>query len=160
MQDLLPIAASIGTMLKERGQSIAVAESSAGGLISAALLALPGASAYFIGGVVVYTKAARGEMLGITEADMAGLRPSTEAYALLLARRARARFGTVWAISETGAAGPAGNRYGDRSGHCCVAISGPTEKAVTIETGDEDRVANMRAFAAGALDLLAGTLGS
>ena len=155
METLLPIAARAGALLKARGETVAVAESSAGGLVSAALLAVPGASAYFLGGAVVYTQTARRSLLDIQDAAMTGLRASTEAYALLLARTARTRFGATWGLAETGATGPTGNRYGDAAGHSCIAIAGPAERAVTLETGASDRVANMRAFAHRALTLLA-----
>ena len=154
MDDLLPLAERAGSLLKARNETIAVAESSAGGLISAALLAVPGASAYFLGGAVVYTRKARAELLGIPESELAGIRPSTESYALLLARAARRRLGTTWALAETGATGPTGNRYGDAAGHACIAIVGSVERAITLETAREDRRANMHAFAAAALALL------
>ena len=154
MQDLLPKAERLGALLKARKQTVAVSESSSGGLVSAALLAVPGASAYFMGGAVVYTQAARVALLAITQEDMAGLRSSSEPYARLLARTTRERLATTWGIAETGAAGRAGNRYGDAAGHSCLAISGPIEKVVTIETGSQDRVANMRAFALALLELL------
>jgi nicotinamide-nucleotide amidase len=156
--DLLSRATHAGAHLKKRGETIVVAEGAAGGLISAALLAVPGASAYFLGGAVVYTRASRRILLGIEEAAMAGMRPSTEAYALLLARTARERFGAHWALAETGAAGPTGNRYGDAAGHCCIALVGASGRAITIETGSADRTANMHAFTAAALDLLARAL--
>lgn len=154
MKDLLPLAENVGAMLKARGETLVVAESSAGGLISAALLAVPGASAYFLGGAVVYTRQARAVLMGITDETMRGIRPSTEPYALLLARTARQRFAAGWAIAETGATGPTGNRYGDPAGHACLALAGPVEKAVTLATGSPDRQANMRAFARAALELL------
>ncbi|HEY5063658.1 MAG TPA: CinA family protein [Xanthobacteraceae bacterium] len=154
MKTLLPLAEALALRLIARHETIAVAESSTGGLISAALLSVPGASAYFVGGAVVYTKAARGALLGIHDADMKGLRPSTEAYALLLARRTRERHGAIWGIGETGAAGPSGNRYGDPAGHTCIAIVGPAERAATLRTGSDDRVANMDAFAKRAFELL------
>ncbi len=154
MQALVEIAGRVGGLLKARGETIAVAESSAGGLISAALLSVGGASAYFVGGAVVYTKAARAVLVGITDADMTGLRPSTEAYAALLAERIRLRHGTVWGVAETGATGPAGNRYGDAAGHCCIGIAGPLHHTLTLETALADREANMRAFAALALQTL------
>ncbi len=154
MQDLLPLAEAVAERLKARGETVAVAESSTGGLIAAALLAVPGASAYFIGGAVVYTRQARRVLLDIPDAAMAGMRASTEAYALLLARTARQRFPASWALAETGAAGPTGNRYGNAAGHSCLALAGPVERSLTLETGSADRRANMRAFAAAALDLL------
>jgi nicotinamide-nucleotide amidase len=154
MQLLLPIAEKIAGILTERRETIAVAESSTGGLIAAALLSMPGASAYFVGGAVVYTKVSRLALLGIGDAEMAGLRPSTEAYALLGAKRVRERHDTTWGLGETGATGPTGNRYGDAAGHSCMAIAGPIERAITLETGSGDRRANMDAFAKRALELL------
>jgi PncC family amidohydrolase len=158
MNQLIALAETVGARLKKRCETIAIAESSAGGLIAAALLSVPGASAYFVGGAVVYTKAARAGLLGITDGDLVGFRPSTEAYALLLARRARDRHGTVWGLGETGATGPSSNRYGDAAGHCCIGIVGPGEMARTLETGSADRRANMLAFAATALSALAEAL--
>ena len=158
METLLPQAKTIAGLLRAKKHRIAIAESSTGGLISAALLAMPGASDYFLGGAVVYTIKSRLVFLGLGEADMAGLRPSTEAYALLAARRVRERFASEWGLAETGATGPTGNRYGDKPGHSCIAIAGPIERAITIETGSADRIANMRAFSTAALELLAKSL--
>lgn len=154
MDNLLPPAERIGQFLISRKETVAIAESSAGGLISAALLSVPGASAYFIGGTVVYTRTSRGTLLAIPESALEGIRPSTEAYARLLAQSARDRLGTSWAIGETGATGPAGNRYGDAPGHACLSVVGPSvEASRTLETGSADRYQNMNAFAAAALNL-------
>jgi PncC family amidohydrolase len=152
MQLLLPIAEKIAARLIERRETIAVTESSTGGLIAAALLAVPGASAFFLGGAVAYTRAARLALLGIGDADMQGLRPSTEAYSLMIARRVRERHNATWAIGETGATGPTGNRYGDAAGHTCIAVAGPIERATTLETASADRQANMDAFTKRALE--------
>lgn len=154
MVELNSMAASVGALLKQSHQTVAVAESSAGGLISASLLAVAGASAYFLGGAVVYTGQARHALMGIDDSDMAGLRPSTEGYALLKARMIRESLGATWGLSETGATGPEGNRYGDAAGHGCVAVVGLCEGATTLETGESDRVSNMYAFAKMALGLL------
>jgi PncC family amidohydrolase len=154
MESLLPLASEITALLKERRETIAVAESSTGGLVSAALLAVPGASAYFVGGAVVYTRQARRALLSIPDEAVKGMRSASEPYALLLARTAVERFSASWGLAETGAAGPSGNRYGDAAGHCCLAIAGPVERSVTLETGSADRQANMRRFAASALELL------
>ena len=154
MQSLLPMAEKIARLLTERRETIAIAESSTGGLIAAALLSIPGASAYFVGGAVIYTKTSRSSLLGIEDADMTNMRASTEAYALLCARRIREKNATTWGLGETGATGPKGNRYGDAAGHSCMAISGPIERAITLETGSADRQANMDAFAKRALELL------
>ena len=154
MNDLLSRAERLALLLKDRRETVAVAESSAGGLISAALLAVPGASAYFLGGAVVYTYASREVFLDLPQAVLGEIRPATEAYAMRLAQAMRQRLGATWALAETGAAGPAGNRYGDSAGHACLAVAGPVERVVTLETGQRDRLRNMRAFAAAALDLL------
>ena len=158
LQDLLPQAERIAEKLKARKETISVAESSTAGMISAAWLAIPGASAYFIGGAVVYTRASRTELLRVTEeefAAMTGITPSTEPYAVLFARKIMERLGTTWAIGETGTAGPTGSRYGHAAGHSCVAVIGPKgQRSLTVETGKDDRVDNMRAFSIAALDLL------
>ena len=158
MQHLLGLAEQIADRLKARGETVAIAESSAGGLIAAALLAVPGASAYFQGGAVVYTRQSRRALLGISNEAMQGLRPSTEPYAELLARTVRERHGATWGVAETGATGPAGNAYGDAPGHTCIAVVGPAQRVLTIETGTDDRQANMRAFAAKALETLLAAL--
>ena len=154
MNDLLPLAHQAAALLKERGLTIAVAESSSGGLISAALLAVPGASAFFLGGAVLYTRQARDVLLDISASALAGLRPATEAYELVIARHTRERFSAGICLVEHGAAGPGGNRYGDAAGHCCLAITGPVERATIIETGRSDRAENMQAFAAAGLEFL------
>jgi nicotinamide-nucleotide amidase len=153
-QTLSALAIRLAERLKASEQTVAVAESSAGGLISAALLAVPGASAYFLGGAVVYTGRARMRLLDIPREAVAGMRSASEPYALLLARSVREQFAATWGLSETGAAGPTGNPYGDAAGHSCLAVSGPLERAMTLETGDGDRGANMFAFAAASLELL------
>jgi nicotinamide-nucleotide amidase len=154
METLLPLAEQVAVLLKQRRETIAVAESSTGGLISAALLAVPGASAYFLGGAVVYTRIARDALLDIPKAALSGMRSASEPYALLLARTAQTRFSASWGLSETGATGPTGNRYGDAAGHSCLALAGVAEQVITLETGNADRLANMHAFAAAALKLL------
>src|SRR6476646_10081515 len=136
MQSLLPVAEKIAARLVEQRATIAIAESSTGGLVAAALLAL----------------------LGIGDAEMQGMRPATEQYSLLIARRVRERHGATWGFGETGAAGPSGNRYGDAAGHTCMAIAGPIERAITLQTGSADRLANMDMFTERALALLVETI--
>ncbi|MGI9410470.1 MAG: CinA family protein [Hyphomicrobiaceae bacterium] len=154
METLFASANAIAEKLKARKETIAIAESSAGGLIAASLLSVPGASAYFLGGAVVYTRQARDNLMGISDEDMKGMRSSSEPYAGLLANRVRERHGAVWGLSETGAAGPTGNRYGDAAGHTCIAVAGPSSTVLTLETGIDDRIQNMRLFAARALEAL------
>jgi PncC family amidohydrolase len=154
MQTLLPLAEQVATLLKARRETVAVAESSTGGLLSAALLAVPGASAYFLGGAVVYTRKAREQLLQLPREAVAGMRSASEPYALLLARTASQRFAATWGLAETGAAGPTGNSYGDSAGHSCIAVAGPAEEVITVETGKTVRLENMHAFASVALQLL------
>jgi len=158
VRDLLPHAEKAAALLRQRKETVAVAESAAGGLITAALLAVPGASSYCRGGAVIYTRAVLLGFKGITEEMLAGVRPATEAHALFCARAVRERFAADWGVGETGAAGPTGNRYGDPPGHACVAVAGRVERASTLRTGSGDRLANMHAFAAAALALLAESL--
>ena len=155
MQNLTLLGRTVGELLKTHSHTIAVAESSAGGLISAVLLTVPGASAYFLGGGVIYTHEARRSLLAMPDEALEGIRASTEEYALRLARQVQERFETTWGLSETGATGPTGNRYGDAAGHACFAIVGPVEETLTLETGSPDREANMWTFTQTALDLLA-----
>jgi nicotinamide-nucleotide amidase len=154
MPDLTPLATSVAELLKAARQTLAVAESSAGGLISATLVSIPGASAYYIGGGVIYTSTARRALLGVGDEAMTGMRASTEPYALLKARTVREQLGATWGLAETGASGPTGNRYGDAAGHACIAVSGPMERTITVGTGKADREANMWTFTKAALDLL------
>jgi nicotinamide-nucleotide amidase len=150
-------ARRVATRLRERGETVAVAEGSAGGLVSAALLSVPGASAYYLGGAVVYTAAAsRAWMAGEIEVP-SGMRGASEAFASYLARSTASKLGATWGLGEAGAAGPP-NRYGDPAGHCWVAVAGPAEATRNLLTGLEDREANMVAFAAACLDLFAEVL--
>jgi nicotinamide-nucleotide amidase len=160
LQDLLPQAERIAAKLKARNETISIAESSTAGMISAALLAIAGASAYFMGGAVVYTRQSRSALLAVTDQELTGITPSTEPYALLFARKIRGKLATTWSIGETGTAGPTGSRYGHAAGHSCIAVIGPNgERSTTIETGKADRIDNMRTFSMAAFDLLEKALG-
>lgn len=158
--ELTAIAAAVGARLVERGESVAVAESSAGGLISAALLSVGGASAYYRGGMVVYTlDGARALLAGATDVDP-GRRGACEPFARYLAAAAAGKLGADWGVGETGATGPSGNPYGDPAGHAWVAVAGPGGLVRTEHqlTGSADRAANMDAFARAALQQLAAAL--
>ena len=144
----------IAERLVARGQTIAVSESSAGGLISAALVSAAGASRYYLGGGVIYTRKAMGALLDLGPAELEGIRSATEPMARLQAETVRLRLGADWGLAETGATGPTGNRYGDAAGHACLAVSGPQKTSRVLETGSSDRMANMVAFANAALELL------
>ena len=160
MRELVVHAERVALVLKRQGHTVAVAESSAGGLITAALLAVPGASAFCLGGAVIYTGRAWDALRDFDPKLLGGFRSATEGNALARARLIRDRFGATWGLGETGAAGPAGNRYGDPAGHACLAVSGPRERALTLATASSDRLGNMLAFAEAALRLLESAVGS
>lgn len=151
---LFALGARVGDKIVARGETLAVAESSAGGLVSAALLSRAGASAYYFGGVVLYTRRSRRLLTALTSDDIAGMRSSSPPWAQLLARHQRTRFKASWGLAETGAAGPSGNTYGDPAGHTCLAVDGPLQCERLLRTGSADRLANMLAFAMAALQLL------
>jgi len=161
MDRLWAMGAQAGALLKARGETVVVAETSSGGLVSASLLAVPGASAFYVGGAITYSARSIAALAGITREEMraAGIRSSSEPYARLLAKTILARHeGVTWAVSETGAAGPTGNRYGDPAGHTCLGVAGPVEAVRTLRTGSDDRLANMWAFAESALRLFVDVL--
>lgn len=147
LPSLASLAERVGAVLKTRKETIAVVESSAGGLVSAALLAVPGASVFFLGGAVVYSRRAGKALLGLTPDDVAGMRGETEPYALMVAGKVRDSHRASWGISESGAAGPSGSPYGDAPGHVCIAVVGAITRSRTIETASDDRAANMDLFA-------------
>ncbi|MGE0622061.1 MAG: CinA family protein [Pseudomonadales bacterium] len=158
MKNLEALGGDVAERLVRAGTTVAVAESSTGGLISAALLAVPGASAYYRGGSVIYTLEARRELLGIRRADVEGLAPLTEEMVARFAARARQQLGATWAIAELGVAGPTPARYGHAPGLSVLAVDGPRPMTRTIQTGIADREANMWHFTEAALTLLADAL--
>src|SRR3954466_1236481 len=155
----MSLAERCAERLRARGDKVGVAEGSCGGLISASLLAVPGASAYYAGGTVIYTAAARRAFLDGAVPTPPGLRGATEEFASYLARSAVASLQSTGGIGEGGAAGPTGNPYGDPAGHAWLAVAGP-DGVVTrhVLTGSSDRPGNMVAFAVAALELFATVL--
>jgi nicotinamide-nucleotide amidase len=154
--EVLTAATSAAARLRERGESVAVAESSTGGLIAAALVAQDGASHYFRGGFVFYTLESMTTQLADASDIEFGERSATEQRARWVADSARARLGADWGVGETGATGPSPNHYGDPAGHSWVAASGPDGiVSAHVLTGDSNRLANMEAFAVQALGLIA-----
>ena len=151
---LLATARQAGDLLVQRGETVGVAEGSCGGLVSAALLAVPGASAYYRGGAVIYTAAAVRGLLGDAVPRPEPLRGASEPFARWLAQEVAADLGATWGIGEGGATGPSGNPYGDPPGHCWTAVHGPSPATRHLLTGDDDRTSNMTAFATAALELL------
>lgn len=154
MQDLLPAAAEIAELLKKRGETLALSESSMGGLVSASFVAQPGASAFYLGSTVIYTRGAGKALYGLEGAPGPDLKPLTEPYVAVMAERVRDKLRATWALAEMGASGPSGSPYGPPPGTSVIALAGPAPAAITVSTGSNDRVANMRAFAQAALGLL------
>lgn len=154
METLLPLAQKVADLLKSRSETIAIGESVGGGLVSAALIAQPGASAFFLGGTVIYTPQAGRALRDRTTLNLKGLAPLTPAFAQELADGYRRQMRCDWTTSEMGAAGPAGSPYGPKPGTAVVAISGPVSKSRLIETGTGNRIDNMRAFGKAQLELL------
>ena len=157
--ELTALAERVGARLRDRGETVTVAESACGGLISAALLAVPGASAYYAGGTVIYTYPSRRAFLSMSSADVEGLDPMTEAMASRFAALARAKLTSDWAIAELGIAGPTGSRYGIDAGNAVIGIDGAHPTSSSVTTGSNDRAANMNAFACGALELFERVIG-
>lgn len=153
MNSLTTMAEPPAQLLRQRGDTVVVAETSTGGLLSSALLAVPGASAYYKGGSVLYTYESRKLLLGIKGTDVEGLAPMSEAMVMAFANKARAQFGATWAIAELGIAGPTGVVYGD-AGTSVIGIAGPNPVSALFETGSADREANMWRFAEHGLALL------
>jgi nicotinamide-nucleotide amidase len=154
------IAVRIAELLRARGEKIAVADGATGGLMSAALLTVPGALSFYVGGGVVYSRAAREALYGLPEDTYAGMRSATEDYAALQARAIRDNFAADWGIAESGAAGSSVHPMGVASGRSCVGIAGPGGLAVTqlTETQSDARIANMQMFTRRALEFLESTL--
>jgi len=149
VDDIARLAERVGAKLKARNETVAVAESTAGGLISAALLSVPGASAYYLGGIVVYNARGRELLLGRPSTEW-GLVPDREQWTLTMARDLRERFGATWGLGESGSAGPTGLA----PGCTCTALAGPYETVRKIDTGSADRTSNMTRFAMSTLRLL------
>jgi len=154
MTTLSTYSAEVAATLKQRGETVTVAESSSGGLISAALLAVPGASAYFLGGRGIYTLAARRTLLNIPDDVLQGMTPLSEDYVLHCARAMRENLNATWGLAEIGATGPAGTRYGHPPGICVLAVDGPVTLTKRLETGSDDREGNMWTFVEAGFALL------
>ena len=155
LDTLAPLATQAAAILRQRNEVIAVADGATGGLILAGLLTVPGATSFCLGGGVVYSLKGRDVLLGLSRADLAGMESVTERYALLQAGAIRDRFGADWGIAESGSAGPQKHPRGAPTGRSCIGVVGPGIAVTTIfESGSEDRIHNMGAFALAALRFL------
>jgi PncC family amidohydrolase len=156
LDDLAAIGAQAGAQLIAHRQTIAVVDGATGGLISAGLLATPGASAFYRGGGIIYSLKGRRIVLGHAPGSLRGLTSATEAYALAQAELIRTRYDADWGLAETGAAGPGRHPLGVPSGTSAIGIVGPDglRGSTLVETGSDHRLDNMQAFARAALTLL------
>ncbi len=148
------LAAEIASLLTQRGETVAVAEATAGGLVSAALLSVSGASRYYAGGGVVYTLNSRTALAGVPAEQYANYRGTTPEMLASLAESMRQRLGADWCVAESGLAGPTGGRSGAPLGRTTIGVAGPVARTEMIETGVSDRQANMVEFTTRALRVL------
>jgi len=158
MESLMPLAGEVAELLKKRGETIALSESSMGGLVSAALVAQAGASAFYLGSTVIYTRGAARALYDLKGPPAPDVKPLTEPYVAAMAEVVREKCGATWALSEMGASGPSGSPYGPGPGTAVIGLAGPRPASITVTTGSADRVANMRAFGEAALRLILETL--
>lgn len=159
LRELHPQALRIAGLLRARGEKLAVADGATGGLIAASLLTVPGALDFLVGGGIIYSLRARDVLLALPRAAYRGMRGASADYALLQARAIAARFGTAWGLAESGSAGGSAHPSGAPAGRSVAALAGPgVAETRLIETGSDDRIANMGAFTRNALDLLAEVL--
>lgn len=155
LEDVHPQAVRIAGLLRERGETIAVADGATGGLIAASLLTVPGALDFFVGGGVVYSFRARDVLFDLPRDAYKGMRGASEDYALLQARAIRDNFGADWGLAESGSVGGSSHPTGAPAGRSVAALVGPADEwAQVTETGSDDRIDNMHAFARAALDHL------
>jgi len=151
------IVAEVASLLKERKESISVAETAAGGIISAALLSTPGASGFYKGGLTLYTLESRIAFAGWTSETIKSYAGPTPSIVAGLAENVRAKLGSTYTVSESGTAGPTGGNTRNRTpGYVALAVSSESGTATReVETGlGGDREANMVQFAVEALKLL------
>lgn len=155
LRELHPLAARIAELLRARGEKVAVADGATGGLIAATLLTVPGALDFFVGGGVVYSLRARDVLFALPWEAYQGMRGASEDYALLQARAIRENFGADWGLAESGSVGGSSHPTGAPAGRSVAALVGSVgEVCAVVETGSDDRIANMAAFTRNALDLL------
>ena len=152
------ICNSIASQLTTKEHTVSIAESSTGGLIAANLLSVSGASKYFKGGSVIYTRESRHAFLDLDLRKVKALKPLTEPMVAEFARAARLKLDATWGIAELGAAGPSGTPYGHAAGTSVIGISGPVNATLTVETSIADREENMHRFTEAALELFNLTL--
>ncbi|KAG0683683.1 hypothetical protein C6P40_000790 [Pichia californica] len=167
--DVRELVAEIAEILIKRNQSVAVSEGACGGLLSAYLISLPGASNFFDGGRLIYSLKSRLRLSGWNNQQINSYTGPSEQVALKMARNLRVEFGSTYVLSETGYAGPSTNvGIGDNSsineadakvGTVYLGISGPYgNKSCEMCTDLNDRSLNMQLFAKYSLQFFLETL--
>ncbi|MBU7580969.1 MAG: CinA family protein [Porphyrobacter sp.] len=155
LRELHPQALRIAALLRARGEKVAVADGATGGLIAACLLTVPGALDFFVGGGVVYSFRARDVLLALPREAYKGMRGATDDYALLQARAIAENFGAQWGLAESGSVGGSAHPSGASAGQSVAALAGPHgQHTRLLQTGSDDRIANMAAFTRNAMTLL------
>jgi len=147
------LASRIALFLLAHEETVAVCESSSGGLVSACLLSIPGASAYFIGGGVLYSYAIRKAIVNMGTEEHMRYGGSTPELISEMAKNFNNKIAATWVIGEGGAAGPSKSPYGHNAGYTALAIVGPVCRTQVIETGSANRIENMSEFATDLLRL-------
>jgi PncC family amidohydrolase len=148
------LADEIAGLLTQRGETVAVAESTTGGLVSAALLRVAGASKYYAGGGVLYTLGSRTALGGVPASRYEDYQGTTPQMLGELAESLRQRLDATWCVAESGLAGPTPGRTGTPPGRTTVGVAGPVNRVEIYETGISDREANMIEFTTLALRFL------
>lgn len=172
-EDVSKIVQEIAEILRSRNQTLAISEAACGGLISAYIVSVPGASNFYIGGKLVYSLKQRLKLSGWSEEEISNYMGPSQQVALKLARTAKYELGSTYVLSETGFAGPSNNLHiqnndengesdkelmDDKSqsvGTVYLGLSGPNGEASTWKnTGNVDRAKNMSEFAKLGLEFL------
>ncbi|MCJ1446586.1 MAG: hypothetical protein MMC23_007091 [Stictis urceolatum] len=159
---LKTLAAEVSVLLKSRSETVCIAETAAGGLISSTLLSLPGASKFYAGGLTLYTLPSRIAFAGWTQDSVKGYNGPTPDVVKGLAENVRGKLGATWCLSESGTAGPtrSGEGRNRTPGYVALAVAGESGTVTReVDTGLEDRERNMVEFARAGLDLLKDCLG-
>jgi PncC family amidohydrolase len=152
------VAARVLEVLARRGETLATAESLTGGLLSARLTDVPGASRSFVGGVVSYATRVKVSALGVPPAVVQEHGVVSEQCALAMADGVRDRLDATWGVATTGVAGP-DRQEGRAVGTVWVALSGPAGATARLLDLSGDRTAIRRSAGDAALELLADELG-
>ncbi|MCK5251879.1 MAG: CinA family protein [Thermoplasmata archaeon] len=144
----------IGRLLTQREETLAIAESLTGGLVTSRITDVPGSSAYLVEGVVAYANEAKETRLGVQEATLIAHGAVSEPVAREMAEGIRRRADTTWGISTTGIAGPTGDTEEKPLGLVYVAVAGPQGTMVRRNVFPGDRLAVKQASAEAVLALL------